>query len=433
MNDTGPYLPRAATSHRSPRKLTVWLSGIAAALIVALLAGAFLMQGHGPSHGGPIVGSGSTPSIPSTCAANAINVTLPAHAYLADLAMTSATDGWAVGAVRDNNDDAPVRSLILHYSHCQWTQTGPAIPNMGLWSISMDSPTDGWISGGLDGTGNVLLHYTGGQWQQVHVAALDTVNGFFGTVRMQSAAEGWMILRHAKNTQGLGSSSLAHERNGVWSLLNAPLSNIVDVAPIGPDDAWIAGTVSDADKTGMLARYQAGRWVATASMGGLIDESHLRLRMLSPTDGWATAEFPTADGNYFEGVETALVLHYDGKAWKPANTGANPAAQRVSIFGDGEGWAFTLTHHADNADPGNLSVSLAQYESGGTWRTVKMPASNISDIAGLSRVSAGEYWAIGYTETIVPNPNDTARHTMMGVISSVLLHFANGTWTQYGR
>lgn len=103
------------------------------------------------------------------------------------------------------------------------------------------------------------------------------------------------------------------------------------------------------------------------------------------------------------------------------------------MFGDSEGWAFTLTHHASDADPGNLTVSQAQYESGGTWQTVKLPANDLNNIYGLSRVSAGEYWAIGTYQIHTQSPSANGGMSGTGYNESVLLHFADGTWTQYGR
>jgi len=417
MSESGSRLSRAAATPRVPRRLNVWLSGVAAALVVALLAGVFLAQGHGSKHPGPLVGSGG----PTTglCASTASKANIPANAYLADLAMTSADEGWAVGGIL-NADHSWAQSLILHFSHCQWTQVGPTIANVGLSSISMDAPTDGWITGSSYGSASVLLHYSGGRWQQKHVATLENATGYFGNVRMLSPTDGWIVIEHAKDAHGLITTALAHEHNGAWSvLMNTPFALVTDVSPVGPDDAWVIGTASDSDPTGILAHYKAGQWVATVPMGGTVDSSHLSLRMVSPAVGWAMAEAPGPGGNYFEAVETPLVLRYDGTTWKSVHIGANPAAQRVYMFGANEGWAFQLSHQADNADPGNLTISQAQYESGGTWRAAKITARSISDIYALSRVSAGEYWAIG-----------SYQFTMH---QSLLLHFANDTWTQYGQ
>ncbi|MGH2517299.1 MAG: zf-HC2 domain-containing protein [Ktedonobacterales bacterium] len=438
MNDTESSL--LAATRRSPRRLSVWVSSIAAALIVALLAGVFLMA-HGSGHA-PRVGAGGTATATTgACAPSAIKTNLPANAYLTDTAMTSPIEGWAVGGIQ-NSDSSWAKSLILHYSHCQWTQAGPVIPNTGLQSISMDSPSDGWITGSTYSTNRVLLHYTGDQWHQVSDPVAGNVPVTFMQIRMLSPTEGWLVASGAKDAKGVSSDWLLHYHNGVWTEVDMPISEtaITDISPVGSDDLWVACDPAGPDlRGGILAHYVAGKWtIAYHAPGNILLNS---VRMFSPTDGWATGEAfppanssdPTGQANYFEGGATPAILHYDGTAWKGVNPGSSANAQRVSIFGAGEGWAFQVSHRADDANFTNLTISLAQYESGGTWQTVKMPANDLNGILGLSRVSAGEYWAIGSYEVYTQTPDQSGGVSGAGYNKTVLLHFANGAWTQYGR
>jgi anti-sigma factor RsiW len=441
MNDTGSELPRAAATHHSPRRLSIWLSGIAAALIVALLADVFLAQGHGPTRPGPTRGSGNTPTTTAgACAPSAIQANLPAHASLNDLTMTSATDGWAVGGVRESSSvDAPTRTLILHFSACHWTEVGPSVPGTSLTSISMDSPTDGWITGPTYTTSRVLLHYTGGQWHRVADPIAASAEVTYMQIRMLSPTDGWLVASGSVSANDPGGDWLLHYHNGAWTRVDAPNTQITDIAPVGPDELWVVGHPNGPDQRGgILAHYLAGKWTIPYHAPGYILLSSIR--MLSPTDGWATGEaYPvddaTGEANYFEGYAKPAILRYDGTTWRGISP-TNPHAQRVSIFGDDEAWAFQVVHRTSDPDPINLTISLAQYEDGGWWRTVKMPANDFSSILALSRVSAGEYWAIGTYQTyqaFTPLPGSNGGGGGYAFEYPVLLHFANGIWTQYGR
>lgn len=432
INETGHLLSRATATRRSPRQVSIWLSGIAAALIVALLGSIILTQGHGPNH--HVVGAGTPTTTAGGCAPSTIQANLPAHAYLYDLAMTSATEGWAVGTVRDSNDNAPVRTVILHYSACHWTEAGPSVPGTSLTSISMDSPTDGWAIGPTYTTRRVLMHYTGGQWHLVRDPIAGNAPVTYSQIRMLSPSEGWLVAGGSISGNDTGGEWFLHYQSGAWTTVKWPETNgygITDIAPVGPDDLWVVGTPDGPDlQGGILAHYAAGKWsVPYHAPGNILLDS---IRMLSPTDGWATGEAFPPD-NFFEGVAKPAVLRYDGTTWRGIRPTSNANAQRVRIFGDDEAWAFSMTHRPSDQVPIDLATTLAQYESGGRWRTVKMPADDFTSVTGLSRAAAGEYWAIGtyqtYTQSVDPNGVMVGR----GTNYSVLLHYVNGTWTQYGR
>ena len=438
MYDTEPHPVYPTTSARPPRKFTRWLSAAAAVAIVALLAGVFVALPHGGRHsqlgaGIPTATAGASTN-GAGCAPGAIQAALPSHAFLMDLAMTSPTDGWAVGTTLAGSGDvrveAPVQGMILRYSHCAWTQVSLDLPNVMLQSISMDSATDGWAVGGNAVTqSSVALHYSGGKWQTVTLAGTYQNTAYFDKVRMLSASEGWIIGNGTKNDHGLLSSSLLHYVNGVWTQVQAPAGMIDDVAPIGAGNAWITGTVSDVDKTSLLAHYAGGQWTTVGAPSGIEFGS---LRALSASDIWASGEaYP--GGNYWNGNGHPAIAHYDGSGWTLASLsgGIDRAGQFVVSFGAGEGWAYLMTKQSSVSDP-NLTIGQVQYESGGQWRAIPWTYTDIGLISAWARVSSGEYWAVGRREIYQPNPNDTLGNTSAGVSHTVLLHFVNGAWSEYG-
>lgn len=131
--------------------------------------------------------------------------------------MLSATDGWAVGLKSiTNSDGVTTDPYIIQYNGSFWREvTEPTVPGGGqINAISMDSPTDGWAVGQLQGqTGPVapglLFHYHNGRWVSVPFSiGVDLV-----AVSMVSATDGWAV----GSTYGANGSPILHYGPGGWS------------------------------------------------------------------------------------------------------------------------------------------------------------------------------------------------------------------------
>ena len=326
--------------------------------------------------------------------------------------MVSAKEGWAVGAIHDQEGNV-ASSLLLHFSQCHWTPIGATLAGISLNSISMISAEDGWIAGSATSGGRkALLHYLNGRWQDVSQSVQALLpGGVLNIIRMRAGGDGWLIA--AQNAQPGPGYALYQAHNAVWSQVLAPLSWITDIEPVATDEAWAAGQVVNAGPQQVLAHYLHGVWTTVPVPDNGVISS---LRMLSPTDGFAMGQIPGASGTIADG--TALLLHYDGTQWTRMDVGASAAAQQVVMFGDSEGWAFGVRKTGTSSDQSSAVVAFAQYEQAGKWQTVPWPFASFSDIL-LVRVANGEYWGFGYDTTQV------ASHP-------VLLYFAEGAWTAYG-
>ncbi|HEY1391293.1 MAG TPA: hypothetical protein VGF38_22335 [Ktedonobacterales bacterium] len=423
--------------NRTPsRRMSVWLGTVAAALVVALLAGTFILQTRG-THNQTNVGHGNGPASGACTPAN-IKAHLPANSWLNDLAMVSPGEGWAVGWAASNGGGASswvssngaatvpptpsaqnpetFRALILHFHNCAWTPVATNYPGARLLSIAMVSANDGWAVGSALGK-PLALHYANGAWSSVTLPEQSASQSSYVEARMLSSHEGWIVVESliAMDQQGNTSSGLLHLTNGKWSAVNAPLRLVADVLPVGQDDAWVAGNSSVGPLTPALYHYHAGTWTSTALPSGTFID---RLRMDSPTNIWASAH--TIEPLNSEGSQSAAVaLHYDGAHWAQVNLGDGGKAQIIQLFGTSAAWAFSLqrTHWGE-------TISHMQYGGGNTWQTVQLPIVDLLDVSPLVRVAPDEYWAIGhYVASAAGN---------VGTVASVLLHFANGTWHAYG-
>ena len=132
--------------------------------------------------------------------------------------MLSATDGWAVGlkSITISSGDINTDPYIIHYNGSSWQEVAePSVTGGGqINAISMDSATDGWAVGQLQGqTGPVapglLFHYVNGQWVNVPLSiGVDLV-----AVSMVSVTDGWAI----GDAYGANGSPIIHYVNGVWT------------------------------------------------------------------------------------------------------------------------------------------------------------------------------------------------------------------------
>ena len=232
--------------------------------------------------------------------------------YLEDVAMVSPAEGWVVGL-----------GQILHYRNGQWKRD-PAEVVTPLYAIDMVSATEGWAGAGSE-SGGGFLHYTGGKWQPVS-GADQSVYGLDMVSAKEGWAAGWGILRYragkwtveagtaddilAKITMlsatdgwAVGYSGLRHYQNGVWQHVPTPSGvTLRDISMVSPTDGWAVGQADAEDGYGggVIARYQNGQWAITNRYPGL--DWLQSVSMVSPTDGWAVS------------ARGALV-HYTNGAW----------------------------------------------------------------------------------------------------------------------
>ncbi len=125
------------------------------------------------------------------------------------LAMVSDTEGWALGskivAQNGNTEVAPLHQLLYHYKEGRWSATPVSVSGGGyvtLQSITMRSPSEGWIVGAQSnvrpGTTasnyqqqTVLLHYDGSTWRQVSVPDTGTLVNAITGMTFTSDGGGW--------------------------------------------------------------------------------------------------------------------------------------------------------------------------------------------------------------------------------------------------
>jgi ClpX C4-type zinc finger len=326
-----------------------------------------------------------------------ITVDLPERATIFELAMTSPTEGWLVGAVFAPDHRTVQSGLIMRYHDHAWRPIDDPLPVAFLDGIAMVSADEGWVTGYTQNKSHsYLLHYTGGHWQPVAVPFEPTGGSYYGGIRMRSADEGWIVVNPEFSWKGQIESLLLHYRHGAWTPVTVPTPLVWDFAPVGPDDLWLVGSASvrrSDRRDSTLAHFQQGRWTATPAPDHALLGS---LRMWSASAGYAVGSPPQPPGWKGSSPPPAVVLRYDGRTWDPIQTGTDPAAQQIELFDDTDAWAFVRTPPPlplANDVVSAVQRTVGQLGSQWQWRAVSWPFTDIIHIGPMVRAAPGEYWA----------------------------------------
>ena len=238
---------------------------------------------------------------------------------LAAVFMLGPDAGWAVGG-----------SAMLHWDGETWTPVdGPA--DGGSWSgltdIAMVSATDGWAVGhqpspARGGAGPVAYRYDGASWQAVALEGDFTSSTVdLHAVAMAGADDGWIVGRRSFRT--LGAQPLAFHWDGVaW----APASMLADHAGFRPSAvaARASGRPWAVGNLGTVLRWDGSSFVAVEGS----DQPLAAVSVLATDDAWAG------------GPGTGL-LHWDGAAWSVAPGSVGLTVLDIALLSPTAGWAAT--------------------------------------------------------------------------------------------
>ena len=363
----------------------------------------------------------------ATNISDTITVELPERATIFELAMTSANDGWLVGAVFASDAETLQSGLIMRLHDHAWRPIDDPLPVAFVDGIAMISPDEGWATGfSQDKTRSYLLRYSGGHWRQVPAPFQPTDGKYYGGVRMLSPDEGWIVVNSASSWRGQIESLLLHYHNGSWTPVSVPTPVVWDFAPVGPDDLWLVGnasTLTTLRRDSTIAHFQQGQWDAIPAPGHVLLGA---LRMQSSSTGYATGWQPYLPYPGGPSQPPAVMLAYDGTAWAPMLTGADPAAQEIHLLDHTDAWAVTKSPSNSPYGPSpNDVISAVPHTTGAldqSWPTVDWPFTDIIHLSAIVRAAPGEYWAAAQYQTLP---------LVAGAFHWELLHFASGAWREY--
>jgi hypothetical protein len=416
--------PSAPPTHRSGASAI-----IAALAVVALIVAVFVAISAAPRPA-PGVNHALASDTPMATTQPTQTLTqgagLPEGVEVITFAPMGIDAGWATGGVITNPvTGLPDRGMILRYAGGVWAQVGPSLPGVYLGGLDMISPTEGWAYGG-DGSGHsLLLRISNGGWQQQPMPAIDA-QGAPAVMAMRTANEGWLAMANPKGEQGGANTSLLHYANGVWSLISNTPHYITGIAPVTNGEAWVIGW--NADGTSSLVHVQGG--VASVELVSPGYSSFDRLRMFAPNDIWIEGAMHAASNAEIDDVP--LNYHYDGVAWSSVNLHVPNGAQHVGIVSSDTAWSFTSDQLPSPNQTAYGVIATISSNAGGQWSALSLPYKDLQSLAVVS-TSNSDVWAIGTYMVTIQVPDHNGAQSFASVGHAVLLRYANGAWTEWGR
>jgi len=293
---------------------------------------------------------------------------------------------------------------MFRFQDCHWMPvsdisgiTGPATE---LFSVTMDSQTDGWAVGAYDkdnpyvqangttahewiGIKLLVLHYFDGQWRPVDVPAGG--NALSAQVAMISADEGWMLVDGGKSHTDPYTPSYAyhlfHYLDGAWNPV--PLTfdtsgtlEFSDVTAAAPGECWVVGVDGTGRDHFAVAHYANGKWQTWSSeqvgAGAYGTLDHIALT--GPDDAWVVGHsfYPFAQSQNFG----PFISRFTGTGWVKQDLpaaldqhGVDASSMTITMVSPAEGWAFFPLDYPRSSPP----QAKALHYIDGHWQWVMLP------------------------------------------------------------
>ena len=322
-----------------------------------------------------------------TATVTPIPLRLTLYDHLNSITMRSPTEGWIIGSSGQDG-----HTYLLHFLHGAWTVDPAQIQPMNPTVIKMVSANEGWIAGSdlnsYAGHG-VMAHFIGGH--VIPVALPDSV-GQIESLSMVSPTEGWAV---DSRSFPHGNSQILHYSQGVWSVaLTLPGNTmLISIDMVSADEGWAAGI---GETSGSLWHYAQGSWQQVP----FYDPQHAdieQISMLSSDEGWGIGGFvlPHQPPDQYERTAGAI-WHYSGGAWQVVKRYIEDPSQlqvtqltAVQAVGPGEVWV-------------SISDSSGKRFAHGVNGNWLMASAAIRDgITSIAMLSPSDGWAVGYAGQIM--------------------------------
>jgi photosystem II stability/assembly factor-like uncharacterized protein len=309
-------------------------------------------------------------------------------------------EAWAVGgayaanpATRGTTGSFPVpaKGIILHYSNNAWAEAEVTeLLKLPLFSVSLDSPQDGWAVGWA----GTFVHYDGHAWS-TRPGPSNFKQNLLG-IAMLASRDGWAVGN---------SGSILHYNGKQWMQVTSPTTvDLRSIALLSPEEGWAVGD------SGVILHYHNGAWnvVSPSPTSSTLNG----VSFLPNGEGWAVGRQGT-------------ILHYRDGTWAsvhPASYYRSPSSNQSLDFSDVTmntiryGWIaggqYLLTYSSEvwieRANTIDLSNQL--------YPDLMLSELNLS---AITVSSVGDGWAVGSMQSY-----SSKNYSSVGVI----FRYQAGTW-----
>lgn len=421
---------------RPPRRswrLVTGVAGLAAVLVISLLAGLIFM-----SHGRPQPTSNRhVTSTPAIVPGSQVSLTA--------VDMASATEGWAMGrqVIGQNGGSSDDPAYVLHYTGGRWVLAQTSI-HAWITAIKMLSPTDGWA------IGTRVYHYDGSSWREVSLP----VRTQFNAIAAVAPNDIWIGGDGTYSSTPDGSVTILHYDGHTWSQQKTPslldYFTINAFSMVSASEGWAVGTAtsSNADSNGntptigAILHYMNGVWQLAKKLPGY--DLH-GVSMTSATNGWIGGNMQTISGGYRSAngqpqttlLNVPVTLQYSHGQWVEVpfpEIGGTPAAggvRTITLSSASSGWLFVglLNQILEPDNATHLAPGMFHLEHG-QWTQVQAPlieGRRYATITAASIISADEFWGVGDTIWSTGVPTDTS-NGYTPTVTPLIVHYKQGVW-----
>ena len=339
---------------------------------------------------------------------------------LAAVSADSASDAWAVGTNTDTG-----MPTVLHWDGQRISASTPTSDVGGLNGVSAVSPTDVWAVGSTSPPRahqieTLALHWDGTQWARVPSPDPSQVQNELRDVRALSPTDVWVSGDYLDLRTHSHKAFIARWDGTNWSAVAVPtpiakklLLDRYSLQPIAPTGQKSALAVArhvgrDGVESDLIMRWNGKRWKRAAGPNYRVAGKHVVMEgatfaaiSVSPSgDAWAAGYFCLTSCPPFQTV----AVHRGAAGWEIVRppTAGNAKLTTVTVTSPSNAWATGTS----NGKP------LIAHWDGGSWQRVAAPPVRLA--SPISAVGASDAWVVGSPEAG----------------GSELLHWDGASWSQ---
>lgn len=344
----------------------------------------------------------------------------PGSAQLEGASLKSAADAWAVG-VRYLNADTVIATLAERWNGTSW-QVTPTVDPTGnvdvLSGVADVSPANAWAVGySQTSTGEptaLIQHWNGSGWSRVPggtspTSSAETLNA----VAAVSATDVWAVGEHFDSTAGGFVGLIEHFNGTAWSIVPNPdtytsqgiehgISGYNSVVAISSSDVWVA--TKEGVETAVVEHWNGSAWsviptppLAVFNGQAVNGVAVNALAATSSSDVWAVGG---TVGFGRRPPRNQLIEHWDGKSWSivPAPSGTGTTTTTPQALSSVTALSATDAW-ALGYQPGT-ALPAFQHWDGTAWNNVAVP--NVSGVLSqLSSAPTGALIAVGGIQALL--------------------------------
>lgn len=233
-----------------------------------------------------------------------------------------------------------------------------------------------------------------------------------------SANDAWAVGWHMPTSSSATTTFIEHWNGQSWSHVTSPnplsiYAALSAVAAVSANDVWAVGTYApnNTGRKGLIEHWNGTKWAIVPSPDPISSPSHetelTSVDAVSASDVWAVGSIQNSSHPGAGGKTIGFAEHWNGKKWTAMLTPNLAKSLETDIYDVSALSATNIWAVGDAYPPGCNQVACSpaafntftEHWNGKTWTIVPSPTpAPMSELAGVSAVSANNVWAVGYAD-----------------------------------